>query len=88
MDIRMTEQEHGMTVKTYLHTVLHLSGAQVTALKKDPVGILANGTHVTVRYVLKTGDVLSLRGAGKGKITGTGGNSRKGRLFVYGEIYK
>ena len=60
MDIRMTEQEHGMTVKTYLHTVLHLSGAQVTALKKDPVGILANGTHVTVRYVLQAGDTLSL----------------------------
>ena len=34
------------------------------------------------------GDVISLRGFGKGKITGTGGNSRKGRLFVYGEIYK
>ena len=33
------------------------------------------------------GDVLSLRGRGKGKITGMGGSSRKGRLFVYGEIY-
>ena len=34
------------------------------------------------------GDILSLRGSGKGQITGTGGSSRKGRLFVYGEIYK
>lgn len=34
------------------------------------------------------GDILSLRGAGKGKITGTGGTSRKGRLFVYAEIYQ
>lgn len=49
-----------MSVKTYLHTVLHLSGAQVTALKKDPRGILANGAHVTVRYILQCGDVLSL----------------------------
>ena len=39
MDYRMTEKEHGMTVKTYLHTVLRLSGAQITALKKEPLGI-------------------------------------------------
>ena len=34
------------------------------------------------------GDVISLRGAGKGKVTGFGGNSRKGRLYVYTEIYR
>ena len=34
------------------------------------------------------GDIVSLRVAGKGKVTGTGGTSRKGRLFVYAEIYK
>lgn len=33
------------------------------------------------------GDIVSLRGAGKGQVTGTGGTSRKGRLFVYAEIY-
>ena len=37
---------------------------------------------------VKEGDIISLRGAGKGCITGTGGTSRKGRLFVYAEIYK
>ena len=37
---------------------------------------------------VREGDVLSLRGAGKGSITGTGGTSRKGRLFVYAEIYQ
>lgn len=36
---------------------------------------------------VREGDILSLRGKGKGKITGTGGTSRKGRLFVYGVIY-
>ena len=41
-------------------------------------------TDLTVRE----GDVISLRGAGKGKITGTGGVSRKGRLFVYAEVYQ
>ena len=51
--------------------------------------------NVSVNYELsvktdspiREGDILSLRGKGKGKITGTGGTSRKGRLFVYGEIY-
>ena len=33
------------------------------------------------------GDILSLRGKGKGRITGLGGTSRKGRQFVEGEIY-
>ena len=38
--------------------------------------------------MVKEGDIISLKGRGKGKINGTGGTSRKGRLFVYGEIYK
>lgn len=37
---------------------------------------------------VKEGDILSLKGRGKGSISGMGGTSRKGRLFVYGEIYK
>ena len=37
---------------------------------------------------VRQGDILSLRGAGKGSVTGTGGTSRKGRLFVYAEVYK
>lgn len=52
--------------------------------------------YVSVNYTpvlkpdhsVREGDILSLRGKGKGKITGTGGNSRKGRLFVYAEIYE
>ena len=60
MEYRMTENEQGMTVKSYLHRVLRLSGAQVTELKKDPLGILVGGKHVTVRYVLQKDDGLSL----------------------------
>ena len=37
---------------------------------------------------VKEGDIIPLRGSGKGSVTGTGGTSRKGRLFVYAEIYK
>lgn len=52
--------------------------------------------NVSINYQLsdkpdsavKEGDILSLRGAGKGCVTGTGGTSRKGRLFVYAEIYR
>jgi len=60
VDYRITEHEHGTTVKAYLRTILRLSGAQITALKQDPHGILVNGAHVTVRYVLQIGDTLSL----------------------------
>ena len=37
---------------------------------------------------VKEGDVLSLRGAGKGRIAEIGGSSRKGRLFVTAELYQ
>lgn len=36
---------------------------------------------------VREGDILSLRCKGKGRITGLGGTSRKGRQFVNGEIY-
>ena len=38
--------------------------------------------------MIKEGDIVSLRGSGKGEITGTGGTSRKGRLYIYADIYK
>ena len=49
---------------------------------------------VTVNYLdcqkcdlpISEGDILALRGKGKAKVTGTGGESRKGRLFIYGEV--
>ena len=34
------------------------------------------------------GDVISLRGAGKGKLAEIGGSSRKGRQFVTVEVYQ
>ncbi len=56
---------------------------------------IAAGT-VNLNYVeclrpdapVKEGDVLSLRGAGKGSVREIGGSSRKGRMFVTAEIYK
>ncbi len=51
--------------------------------------------NVTLNYeicdksdaAIHVNDVLSLRGKGKGRVTGLGGTSRKGRQFVDGEIY-
>ena len=37
--------------------------------------------------IVHPGDILSLRGKGKGRVTDLGGTSRKGRQFVEGEIY-
>ena len=37
---------------------------------------------------VREGDVLSLRGTGKGRVAEIGGSSRKGRLFVTAELYK
>lgn len=37
---------------------------------------------------VREGDIISLRGKGKGTVTGFGGTSRKGRLFVNAEILK
>ena len=37
---------------------------------------------------IKEGDIISLRGSGKGTLRELGGNSRKGRLFVSCEVYK
>ena len=37
-------------------------------------------------HTVRVGDIITVRGKGKGSITGTGGNSRKGRLFVYAEV--
>ena len=34
------------------------------------------------------GDIVSLRGAGKGRVAEIGGSSRKGRIFVTAEVYR
>lgn len=55
--------------------------------------IEAGGVSVNYRECLKTdltvreGDMISLRGKGKGRIAAIGGTSRKGRLFISGEVF-
>lgn len=60
MNYRISEEFHDRTLLSFLRSGLSLSRAQITALKNREDGIVLNGTRVTVRALLKTGDLLSL----------------------------
>lgn len=59
MQFVITEQENGKTVRDFLK-MRGVSAALGARLKRLPQGIVLNGTRVTVRAVLKTGDRLVL----------------------------
>jgi len=59
MDFWIDGQNSGKTVRDFLKKQ-HISSALCTRLKQREDGILLNGTRVTVRAVLKTGDKLVL----------------------------
>ena len=64
-------------------------------LSRTSAADLIRAGVVTLNYLpcprtdapVKAGDVLSIRGHGKGTIAELGGESRKGRLFLRCEIY-
>ena len=60
MQIEITSDTAGKTIKKLLFGPLSFSRAAVTALKTREDGILVNGEHRTVRYVLQEGDTLVL----------------------------
>ncbi len=62
--------------------------SRTEAARQISAGNVSINYQVSLRtdFGVKEGDILSLKGAGKGSVTGTGGTSRKGRLFVYAEI--
>ncbi|MBR3894092.1 MAG: RluA family pseudouridine synthase [Clostridia bacterium] len=60
MQITVLPKFEGVLLRQLLRTELHLSSKMIKHLKFLPNGILVNGMHVTVRYVLRTGDVISL----------------------------
>ena len=68
--------------------MFHLSRTE--AARQIEAGALSLNYEACLKTdkTVQEGDILSLRGAGKGKILGTGGTSRKGRLFVYAEVYQ
>ncbi|MBQ7500934.1 MAG: RluA family pseudouridine synthase [Clostridia bacterium] len=60
MDFLIEEKHSGITVKEYIRSELGLSTRTLSGLKNDERGITLNGERVTVRAILRAGDVLSL----------------------------
>lgn len=60
MTITISSAYEGRLLRSYLKLTLGLSTAALAKLKHHPEGILVNGQRVTVRYVLRAGDVLTL----------------------------
>ena len=50
----------GKTVLSFLRSKIKVSHSALSTLKRDEKGILVNESHVTVRYILKEGDILSV----------------------------
>ena len=60
MVIQIPAEYDGRILRSYLKLTLGLSTAVLAKLKNHERGILVNGQRVTVRYVLREGDVLEL----------------------------
>lgn len=60
MQFNITDEEHGMTVRSFLQKKLKPSSKMLKYLKYRPDGILVNGAHQTVRFQLCRGDRLEL----------------------------
>lgn len=60
MTIHIPAAYDGRILRSYLKLTLGLSTAVLAKLKNHERGILVNGQRVTVRYVLREGDVLEL----------------------------
>ena len=58
--LRFENEFVGLTVLSILTSRLGFSRKAITRLKKKPCGIMINGSHATVRAVLREGDVLTL----------------------------
>lgn len=60
MEIVISEADRGKCLRDYLKKDLGMSRAELSQLKGLDNGIMLNGTRVTVRAVLETGDILFL----------------------------
>lgn len=58
MTFQINADQNGKTVLSFLKSRLKISTSALAGLKRDPIGILVNGNHVTVRYILKENDLL------------------------------
>ena len=60
MEFRISSENDGMSVLSFLKMKLKISRHALSSLKRTDMGISANGQHVTVRYILKEGDLLTV----------------------------
>ena len=88
--------EKKVTEKSFTVSSMRLdavAGGMFNISRTESAKLVALGL-VSVNYsvcekpdrAVKVGDIITVRSKGKGSVTGTGGNSRKGRLFVYAEV--
>ena len=54
-------QDAGLTVLSFLKRQLKISTSALASLKRIDMGICVNEKHVTVRYILQDGDVLTIK---------------------------
>ncbi len=61
MNFIICDEHKGKSVLSYLRYVAKISTGAISQLKKTDMGITVNGSHVTVRYILKENDILSIK---------------------------
>lgn len=54
-------RDAGMTVLSFLKSKLKISTSALASLKRVDMGICVNEKHVTVRYILSEGDILTIK---------------------------
>lgn len=60
MEFIVDHKHDGVLLRSYLKGTCGVSSRLLTQLKKRTDGILVNGCRVTVRYILHTGDIVSV----------------------------
>ncbi len=60
MDFKINKDDVGRTVLSFVRSRLKISASALASLKRVDNGITVNEKHVTVRYVLREGDILSI----------------------------
>jgi len=60
MIFKIDKENDGRQILSFLKSTLKISTSALAALKRDEKGILVNGKHENVRYVLRENDILSI----------------------------
>ena len=79
---------HSMVFDAVLAGIFGLSRTAASSHIAEGAASLNYSVCIKNDAAISPGDVISLRGYGKGTVSSSGGMSRKGRLFVEAEIYK